>query len=209
MMKAAILDWSCKDCGSVEWPEWLTSAAVRYDIMHRVLLWQHARSHTGSRSVKTRAMVVARKQKPFRQKGTGRARQGSTVAPHMRGGGVCFGPSPDEVRTFSLPKRIRRMGLRSALALRLQEKALFVLKPGDFSSEKTKDFVACATKNNWESGLFVCADKSVVNLLRVCANVKGFDVLPVEGLNVDGVLRHKNIFIAQDAFEAAMHKVRL
>ena len=209
MTKSVILDWSCNDCGSVEWPEWLSSSIVRYDIMHRVLVWQQARAHKGSRSVKTRSEVVARKQKPFRQKGTGRARQGSTVAPHMRGGGVCFGPAPTEDRTFALPKRVRRMGLRSALALRLQEKALFVFKEGDFASEKTKDFVACVTKNGWTSGLFVSADKGVVNLLRVCANVKGFNVLPVAGLNVDGVLRHKNIFIAQDAFDAAMHKVRM
>ena len=203
-----LIDWECQSCGEVDWPAWISEESVRYDIMHRVVLWQNANSHTGSRSTKTRSMVVATKKKPFRQKGTGRARQGSTVAPHMRGGAVCFGPSPAEVKQFSLPKRVRRMGLRCALSLRTQEKELFVLKAGDFESNKTKDFVKRVSENGWTSALFVSADKRVENLLRVCANVKNFDVLPVMGLSVDAVLRHKRIFIIEDALSAVIDKVR-
>ena len=208
MTKGVILDWANKSCGSLEWPDFLSEDGVRCDVMHRVVRWQDAASHTGSRSVKTRSMVKATGKKPFRQKGTGRARQGTTVAPHMRGGGVCFGPSPEEVRSFSLPKRIRRMGLRSALTHILENDGLFALKAEDFSSAKTKDFVACVEKNSWESALFISLEKSFANLERACANLKGYDVLPVAGLNVRDILRHKNVFIFQDAVDAVMHKVR-
>lgn len=208
-MTAKVIDWQDKVVGKLDLPEWLVSSGVRYDIMHRVLRWQHARSHTGTRAVKGRAVVAATKKKPFRQKGTGRARQGTTVAPHMRGGGVCFGPSPEQKREFSLPKRVRRMGLRSSLALRLKEDALFVLKASDFSSDKTKDFVACMKSNGWESILFVSAEKRAEKLLRACANTKGFDVLPVMGLNVQDVLKHKRIFVLEDAYDAVIEKVRL
>ncbi|MCY4414135.1 MAG: 50S ribosomal protein L4 [Alphaproteobacteria bacterium] len=208
-MKTTILDWNNKSCGTALLPEWLEdSDAIRYDVMHRVILWQRANARTGSRAVKTRSMVAATGKKPFRQKGTGRARQGSTVAPHMRGGGVCFGPSAEIRHGFSLTKRIRRMGLRSALALRLAQKNLFVIKNEDYPSEKTKDLRHSVQKNDWSSALFVSLDKSCENFSRACANIKNVDVMPALGLNVQDVLKHDKIFIFENALESVVAKVR-
>ena len=207
-MKASIINWDKKECGSVTLPEWLMEEkTVRYDVMHRVVRWQDFHASERSRAVKSRAMVVARKGKPFRQKGTGRARQGTVVAPHMRGGGVTF--SIGAKRSFLLQKRVRRMGLRSALALRAQNQSFFIMDDVDFTSAKTKDVVQMFRNNAWDSFLFVNSSKeSSPNLMRATANLKGVAVLPVQGLNVKDTLKHKMIVVHRDALDGLMEKVR-
>ena len=208
-MKAKVISWDKKECGDVELPDWLTlEETVRYDVMHRVVRWQDFHAAERSRFTKTRAMVAARKAKPFRQKGTGRARQGSVVAPHMRGGGAAFGIDGTK-RKFSLQKRVRRMGLRSALSLRMQNAGLFVLNDKDVPTTKTKDFLNFMRDNAWDSFLLITSQSDVfANVLRATSNLKGFDVMPATGLNVKDALKHKNILIHSSAVSQVMDRVR-
>jgi large subunit ribosomal protein L4 len=135
--------------------------------------------------------------KPWRQKGTGRARQGSTRAPHWRGGGSVFGPQPRS-HAFSLPKKVRRAALKSALSRRVGENALFVLNELAFAEAKTRHFAGFMKNFGFESLLLVVPSADAT-IEKVSRNIPGVTVLPVEGLNVYDVLRHRNIALTQPA----------
>jgi large subunit ribosomal protein L4 len=122
---------------AVKLPEALFDGTVNEDVLHRAVVTFLANQRQGTHSTKTRAFVSGGNQKPWRQKGTGRARQGSTRAPHWRHGGIVFGPHPRDYR-LGIPKKMRQLAKKSALNARAREEALFVIDPLTFEKPRTK-----------------------------------------------------------------------
>ena len=133
--------------------------------------------------------------KPWRQKGTGRARHGSSRSPIWRGGGVTFGPKPRDY-SYKLPKKVRRLGVRMALSARFSEDNMVVLDGFDLADIKTKQFVEIMKKLNIENGLIVIPGKNE-NLERSSRNVQGYKVIQADGLNVYDILLHRRLVLLQ------------
>ncbi|MCK6505428.1 50S ribosomal protein L4 [Myxococcota bacterium] len=183
--------------GSIDLDDTIFGAEVKPYLFHAVVRYQLAKRRAGTHATKTRAQVSGGGKKPFKQKGTGRARQGTTRAPHWRGGGVVFGPHPRS-HAHELPKKVRRAALRSALSKRLQDETLTVFDAFALSQIKTKDFVQVMKNFQFDDLLLVLPAKDET-VIRSARNVPGVTVLPVEGLNVYDVLKHKNLALTKDA----------
>jgi large subunit ribosomal protein L4 len=191
--------------GSVDLDERVFASDVKEHLFHMVVRHQLAARRQGTHSTKERAEVAGGGKKPWRQKGTGRARQGSTRAPHWRGGGVVFGPKPRS-HSFMLPKKIRRAALRSALSRRLGEQALVVLDAISLPEVKTRHFKGFMDRFGFESLLVVLpTDDAAVRLAS--RNIPGVTVLPVAGLNVYDVLRHRNIALTAPAIAPIVERL--
>ena len=192
-MQVAIRTLDNTEAGSAELPDALFAAKPRPDILARVVQWQLAKRRAGTHKVKGMGEVQGTTKKPYRQKGTGNARQGSLRAPQFRTGGVVHGPV---VRSheYSLNKKVRRLGLISALSLKQAEGKLVVLDGVGTGMAKTKDLARKLTGLGWRSVLIV--DGSVdAEFLRASRNIHGVDVLPTIGANVYDILRHDMLAI--------------
>lgn len=200
MAKVDVYNLAKKKVGTAELSDEVFATEVKEHLFHLVVRAQLAARRQGTHATKQRAMVAGGGKKPWRQKGTGRARQGSSRAPHWRGGGVVFGPQPRS-HAFQINKKVRRAALRCALSRRAEESAMYVLDSMALPEARTKHFRAFMKSFGFESLLVVLpeADSSVQLAAR---NLPGVTVLPVEGLNVYDVLRHKNLALAKDAIGA-------
>lgn len=197
MAKVDVYNLAKKKVGSADLDDAVFGTEVKEHLFHFVVRAQLAARRSGTHATKQRAMIAGGGKKPWRQKGTGRARQGSTRAPHWRGGGISFGPQPRS-HAFSVPKKVRRAALKGALSRRTEESALFVVDQFSLVATKTKHFVAFMEAFGFESLLVVLpGNDQVVEL--AARNIQGVTVLPVAGLNVYDVLRHKNVAVAQEA----------
>lgn len=185
--------------GDIELNDALFSVPVKVHILHDVVRMQLANRRAGTASTKTRAEVRGGGIKPWRQKGTGRARAGSRNSPLWRGGGTTFGPKPRDY-SYSLPKKVRRLGLRMALSARFSEENLVVLDEFQLAEIKTKNFVTVMEALKISNGLIVIADGNE-NLERSSRNVHGFKVVPVEGLNVYDILNHQKLVLVKPSID--------
>ena len=197
MAKVDVYNLAKKKVGSADLDDAVFGAEVKEHLFHFVVRAQLAARRSGTHATKQRAMIAGGGKKPWRQKGTGRARQGSTRAPHWRGGGISFGPKPRS-HAFSVPKKVRRAALKGALSRRAGESALFVVDQFSLAETKTKHFRAFMDAFGFDSLLVVLAGSDHVVELAA-RNIQGVTVLPVAGLNVYDVLRHKNVAVAQAA----------
>lgn len=186
-----------EEVGSVDLSDAVFGAEIKPHLFYAVVRYQLAKRRAGTHATKTRAQVSGGGKKPFRQKGTGRARAGTTRAPHWRGGGVVHGP---HVRSHAhnLPKKVRRAALRCALSKRLQDQALTVFEAFTLSQIKTRDFVQILETFAFDDLLLVLPERDET-VMRSARNVPGVTVIPVEGLNVYDILRHKNLALTKDA----------
>jgi large subunit ribosomal protein L4 len=187
--------------GEIELPEALFGAAPRADIMARVVHWQLAKRRAGTHKVKGMGEVSGTTKKPYRQKGTGNARQGSLRAPQFRTGGVVHGPV---VRSheYSLNKKVRRLGLISALSAKVAAGKLVVLDTaaaGD--GAKTAALAAQLKKLGWSSALVVDAQVDE-RFARVTRNIPKVQVLPTVGANVYDILKHDVLAVTRAGVEA-------
>ncbi|MCK6530944.1 50S ribosomal protein L4 [Myxococcota bacterium] len=172
----------------------------RYDrLLHEVVRYQRAKARQGTHATKNRSAVSGGGKKPYRQKGTGRARQGTTRAPHYRGGGVVFGPHPRS-HAFKLPKKVRANALRSALSRRVVQSRLFVLDALELPGIKTRQMADLLGRFGIESALFVLPDRNA-NVELSARNIPNVTVLPSVGLNVYDVLRHRNLVLTVPAVQ--------
>jgi large subunit ribosomal protein L4 len=184
--------------GSVELADEIFGAAPRMDIMARVVHWQQSRRRAGTHKTKGLSEVSGTTKKPYRQKGTGNARQGSLRAPQFRTGGVVHGPVVRD-HGYDLPKKVRRLGLISALSQKQAEGKLVVIDSAG-GIEKTKDLNAKLRVLGWTSALIV--DAAVDPLfLRASRNIQGVDVLPTVGANVYDILRHELLVVTSAGLE--------
>jgi len=191
--------------GSAELPDALFAAQPRRDIIARVIQWQLAKRRAGTHKTKGMGEVSGTTRKPYKQKGTGNARQGSLRAPQFRTGGVVHGPVVRS-HAFDLPKKVRRLGLISALSLKQAEGKLIVLDSVGGSTGKTKDLVVKMKALGWTSALVV--DHTVdAAFLRASANIVGLDVLPTIGANVYDIIRHDMLVVTTAGVEGLRERL--
>lgn len=201
-LKFSITNWEGETLEEIELPQEIFSRPIRKDILARVVHWQQAKQRSGNHKTKGVSEVSGTTRKPYRQKGTGRARQGSLRSPQFRKGGIIFGPVVRD-HSYQLPKAIRRLGLMTALAARFQGGGLVVMNDLSLSSPKTRDVI----KKIGSSTLMVSADKPCQNLSRSISNVHSLNVLPSIGLNVLDILKHERLILTKDALDILKNRL--
>jgi large subunit ribosomal protein L4 len=190
--------------GTAELPDEIFAVSPRLDIMARVVHWQQAKRRAGTHKTKGMSEVQGTTKKPYRQKGTGNARQGSLRAPQFRKGGVVHGPVVRS-HAYDLPKKVRRLGLICALSHKQAEGKLVVLDAAAGGS-KTKELAAKLKALGWNSALIV--DRAVdENFLRASRNIVGLDVLPTIGANVLDILAHDVLAITTAGLEGLKERL--
>jgi len=199
MANIDVVNMKNEKAGSVELAPAVFEAEVKEHLFHAEVRRQLALRRQGTHATKNRALASGGGAKPYRQKGTGRARQGTIRAPQFAGGGVAFGPVP---RTYGhkLPKKVRAAALKSALSLRQGEGAIKVVDAFDVTEYKTKQVVGMldALGVGGQKVLIVTSEPNA-QLEASARNVPGVSVIRAEGLNVYDVLRHGQLVLAQDA----------
>jgi large subunit ribosomal protein L4 len=192
------------EAGSTELPDEIFAATPRPDIIARVVHWQLAKRRAGTHNTKGLSEVQGTTKKPYRQKGTGRARQGSLRAPQFRTGGVVHGPV---VRSheYRLNKKVRRLGLISALSQKQTEGKLVVLDTAS-GMARTKQLAGKLKALGWHSALII--DRAIdEGFLRASRNIPGVDVLPTIGANVYDILRHDILAITAAGIEGLKERL--
>ena len=203
-MKYDIYDMDAKTAGSAELPDEIFGIAPRADVIARVIHWQLAKRRSGNHKAKGMGEVSGTTRKPFKQKGTGNARQGSLRAPQFRTGGVVHGPVVRD-HGYNLNKKVRRLGLLSALSLKAAEGKLVILDAVG-ALEKTKDVAAKVKNFGWSSALIVDAAVDQ-NFLRASRNVQGLDILPVIGANVYDIVQHDVLVITKAGIDGLKERL--
>jgi large subunit ribosomal protein L4 len=203
-MKLDIHNFDAEAAGSAELPDEIFGIAPRKDIMARVVHWQLSKRRSGNHKTKGMGEVSGTTRKPFKQKGTGNARQGSLRAPQFRTGGVVHGPVVRD-HGYSLNKKVRRLGLLSALSQKAADGKLVILDAVG-AIAKTKDVAAKVKKFGWSSALIVDAAVDQ-DFLRASRNVHGLDILPVIGANVYDILQHDVLVITQAGIDGLKERL--
>jgi large subunit ribosomal protein L4 len=205
-MKFSVKSFDNKDAGEIELNEEIFGIEPRRDILARVVNWQLAKRRAGTHKVKLVGEISGTTAKPFRQKGTGRARQGSTRAVQMRGGATAHGPV---VRSHehALPKKVRKLGLRCALSAKQAAGKLIVLDKVD-GSGKTKDVVKQFAVLGLTSVLFIDGAETNQMFLKATRNIPKTDVLPSQGANVYDILRRDTLILTLDAVQQLEERLK-
>lgn len=197
-MKIDVFTLDNKKESSIELSEDIFGLVPRIDILARVVNWQRAKRRSGTHSTKTISEISGTTKKPFAQKGTGRARQGSLRSPQMRGGATIFGPVVRS-HAYNLLKKIRSLGLKMALSSKVLNKQLLIINNEKCESPKTKELNSKLSKLNVQKPLFICGDVIDNNFNLALRNIVNADVLPSQGANVYDILKHKNLILTLDA----------
>jgi large subunit ribosomal protein L4 len=201
MAKFDVVDLDMKKVSELELSDEIFGAEPNANLFYEVAKMQQINRRRGTVAVKNTSLVSGGGKKPWKQKGTGRARQGSIRASHWVGGGKAMGPKPRDY-FYRPPKKVRRGALKAALSLRAREKSLIILSDFNLSAPKSKQAFEALTKRLKLSGALVIDAKSNTNLHRSVRNLAKFDVLPPEGLNLESVLRHKHLVLTSAAAKA-------
>lgn len=186
--------------GQVELSDQVFCAPVRQDILSRVVLWQLAKRRAGTHSAKNISAVQGTTKKPWRQKGTGRARQGSLRSVQFRKGAVAHGPVPRS-HEHSLPKKVRAFGLRSAIASKRESGNLIIVDTLNLENRKTKEMIAMLKNMGIQSALFIDGVHVDSNFKSAISNIINIDVLPSIGANVYDILRREKLVLTKEAVE--------
>ena len=205
-MQTPVITLENTKAGEIELPEALFGATPRADIMARVVHWQLAKRRAGTHKAKGMGEVSGTTKKPYRQKGTGNARQGSLRAPQYRKGGVVHGPVVRD-HGYSLNKKVRRLGLISALSQKAAEGKLVVLENAALAADaKTSSMAAKVKALGWKSVLVVdvAADE---NFARCVRNLPKVQVLPTIGANVYDILNHEVLAVTRAGVEALKERL--
>ncbi|MBQ3573193.1 MAG: 50S ribosomal protein L4 [Clostridia bacterium] len=187
-----------KVVGSMDLNENVFGVDVRTDVMHEVVVNYLANQRQGTQSTKTRTEVRGGGIKPWRQKGTGRARQGSIRAPQWVGGGVALGPKPRDYR-YTLNKKVRRLALKSALTSKVQDNEIIVLESFEAPEIKTKQVTNLLKNLNVNEKALIVLPENDKNVVLSARNIKGVDTTYVGAINTYEVLNHTKCIILKDA----------
>ena len=198
MLKTNVYDMTGKVVGEIELDAGIFGIEVNEAVIHAAVKNQLANKRQGTHSTKGRSEVAGGGKKPYRQKGTGRARQGSTRAAQWIKGGIIFGPTPRDYR-YTLPKKVKRLALKSSLSAKANEEAIIVLDKLSFDEIKTKNMVN-VLKNLGvaETALVVIADNDK-NVVKSASNIQGITTASVNTINVYDILKHGKFIITKDA----------
>lgn len=206
-MQCDVVNFENETVDTVELDEAVFGVAVRPDILARCVNWQLAKRRAGTHKVKSRNEVSLTSAKPFRQKGTGRARQGSRKGPHQRGGGVAFGPKVRD-HAHDLPKKVRRLALKTALSAKCAAGELVVLDKAEMSEGKTRVLAEHAKSLGWRSVLVIDGDAVDAGFARAARNLVGVDVLPTRGANVYDILRRDTLVLTRAAVDKLVERLK-
>jgi large subunit ribosomal protein L4 len=197
-MKLKIVTLENKSAGEIELSDAIFGLEVRKDILHRMVQYQRAKAQSGTHKTKGISEISGTTKKPFKQKGTGSARQGSLRSAQMRGGATIFGPVVRS-HAIALPKKFRALALKHALSQKQKEGSLFVIESASVKEAKTKTIAQTFKKNGWTAPLIIGGAQLDENFAKAARNIKHVDVLPQAGVNVYDILRHKQLVLTKDA----------
>lgn len=206
-MKAQVKDLNNKDVGQIELDDAIFGLEPRADIMHAMVNYQRAKRRAGTHKVQTRAEVTGTGAKPWKQKGTGRARAGDLKRPQDVGGGVSHGPVVRSHAT-ELPKKVRKLALKSALSTKAKEGKLIILDKAEAKDHKTKPMASALKKLGLESALIVGGKEIEANFARATSNLPKVDVLPSQGANVYDILRRDVLVLTRDAVSELTERLK-
>ena len=197
-MKLTVRNLDNEEIGELELADEVFGLPIRRDILARVVNWQLAKRRTGTHKTKGISEIRGTTKKPHKQKGTGRARQGSLRSPQFRGGARIFGPVVRS-HAFDLQKKVRRLGLKIALSAKQDEGKLVLIDAAHVGEAKTKALRARLAALGWDSVLII--DGSVVeeNFVRATRNLPRVDVMPQQGANVYDILRRDTLVLTREA----------
>lgn len=197
-MKLTVRNLDNEEIGDIELADEVFGLPIRRDILARVVNWQLAKRRSGAHKTKGIGEIRGTTKKPYKQKGTGRARQGSLRSPQFRGGARIFGPVVRS-HAFDLQKKVRRLGLKTALSAKQVEGKLVVIDVAHIGEAKTKALRPRLAALGWDSVLII--DGSVVeeNFARATRNLPRVDVMPQQGANVYDILRRDTLVLTREA----------
>jgi large subunit ribosomal protein L4 len=197
-MKLTVRNLDNEEIGDIELADEVFGLPIRRDILARVVNWQLAKRRSGAHKTKGIGEIRGTTKKPYKQKGTGRARQGSLRSPQFRGGARIFGPVVRS-HAFDLQKKVRRLGLKTALSAKQVEGKLVVIDAAHIGEAKTKALRPRLAALGWDSVLII--DGSVVeeNFARATRNLPRVDVMPQQGANVYDILRRDTLVLTREA----------
>nr|WP_106781826.1 50S ribosomal protein L4 [Lysinibacillus timonensis] len=200
MTKVSVLSQTGASVGEIELNDAIFGIEPNEAVLFDAVIAQRASLRQGNHKVKNRSEVAGGGRKPWRQKGTGRARQGSIRSPQWRGGGTVFGPTPRSY-SYKLPKKVRRLALKSALSAKVGEQNFIVLDALQLNAPKTKDFKAILGNLNLnKKALFVTAEVDE-NVALSARNIPGVTVLTASGINVLDLVGHEKVVFTKAAVE--------
>jgi len=199
-MKLTVRNLDNQEVGDIDLADEIFDLPIRRDILTRVVNWQLAKRRAGTHKTKGISEIQGTTRKPYKQKGTGRARQGSLRSPQFRGGATIFGPV---VRSheFSLQKKVRKLGLKTALSSKQREGKLVVIDAAHVDEAKTKALRARFEALGWDSVLIISGSVVEKNFLLATRNLPRVDVLPQQGANVYDILRRDTLVLTREAVQ--------
>lgn len=200
MPKVALYNQNGSQVGEVELNDAVFGIEPNEHVLFEAIIMQRASLRQGTHKVKGRSEVRGGGRKPWRQKGTGRARQGSIRSPQWRGGGTVFGPVPRSY-SYKLPKKVRRLAIKSALSSKAQENNILVLDALNFDKPKTKDFIAVLKNLSVDKKALVVTDGLNENVVLSARNIPGVTVVEAAGVNVLDVVNHDQLIMTKSAVE--------
>ena len=205
MANVNVLNWKKEKVGSIELDPAIFDVEVKTEVLHTVTKWQLASRRSGTHSTKTRSYVSGGGKKPFKQKGTGNARQGSSRSPLMPGGAKVFGPLPKSY-AFALPKKIRKLGLKMALSHLQKTGKLFIV--ADMTAEgKTKELAARLKGFGLSKAVLIDASTDV-GFKRATCNLKSFKYQSTEGINVFDLLKYDAAILTKSCVASIVEKMK-
>lgn len=200
MAKITMMNMDGKEAGTIELSDEIFGIEPNQDAVHAVVVNYLANQRQGTQSAKTRGEVRGGGRKPFRQKGTGRHRQGSSTDPSQVGGGVVFAPKPRDYR-YAVPKKLKRLALKSVLSAKVQDKEIIVLDKLEVEEPKTKKMVEILGNIGAEKkALIVTAEKNE-NVVRSASNIPGVRTALATTMNVYEIVNHGSLILTKDAVE--------
>lgn len=199
MAKVDILKWDKTNAGSLDLSDEVFASPIREDLMHQVVRWQLACRRQGTHQAKTRSEVRGGGAKPFKQKGTGRARQGSSRSPILRGGAVVHGPRPRDY-SYTLPKKVKQLALKSALSYLFASKKIVIIDSLSSSGGKTKELAERFADFGLKKAVLV--DTAETPLFKQAVNnLYKFCYYSTQGINVHDLLKYDTLVLTKDAVE--------
>lgn len=199
MPEVKVFNQDGSEAGSIQLEDAVFGIEPNEHVVHEVVVMQRAAKRQGTHAVKNRSKVSGGGRKPWRQKGTGRARQGSIRAPQWVGGGVVFGPTPEKNYKYKLPKKVRRLALKSVLSSKVKNDDMIVVSELSFEKPKTKELVnVLQGLNVADKALIVTAEKQD-NVVLSANNLQDVKVITVNEINVLDVVSHDKLIMTKDA----------
>ena len=206
-MKLKVVNLENEAAGEIALDDGIFGALVRKDVLARAVNYQLAKRRQGTHKTKTRGEINGSTARPWRQKGTGRARAGDRKAGHWRGGQTTFGPMPRDY-SIELPKKVRKLALKTALSSKQAEGKLIVLDAAHASDPKTKAVAAQLKALGLSSALIVDGSDIDRNFQLAARNIPGVDLLPQQGANVYDILRRDTLVLTRQAVEQLQERLR-